>query len=39
MIVANAAGPVPKSSRSQSSSPPVVEPTMTHDPRVVEKPV
>jgi hypothetical protein len=35
-IVATAAGPVPNDPRSQSSVPPVVEPTMTQLPRVVE---
>jgi len=39
VMVATAAGPVPKAPRSQSSVPPVVGPTMTQVPRVVEKPV
>ena len=39
VIVAKAAGPVPKSSRSQSRSPPVAGPTMTQEPLVVVKPV
>jgi hypothetical protein len=39
VIVPNAAGPVPSEPRSQSSVPPVIEPTIVHVPRVVEKPV
>jgi hypothetical protein len=38
-MVAIAAGPVPMDPRSQSSCPPVSEPTITHDPRSVENDV
>ncbi len=38
VMVATAAGPVPKEPRSQSRSPPVGRPTMTQEPLVVEKP-
>jgi hypothetical protein len=39
VTVAKAAGPVPMEPRSQSRVPPVVPPTMTQAPRVVEKAV
>ncbi len=39
VMSAKAAGPVPKSPRSQSSVPPINEPTITHEPRVVVNPV
>jgi len=39
LMVPTAAGPVPNAPRSQSSVPPVMGPTMTQVPRVVEKPV
>jgi len=38
VIVAKAAAPVPMEPRSQSSVPPVIEPTITHDPRSVVNP-
>jgi hypothetical protein len=38
VMSANAPAPVPKEPRSQSSVPPVVEPTMAQLPRLVEKP-
>ena len=39
VIVAKAAAPVPMEPRSQSSVPPVVEPTITHEPRSVANPM
>lgn len=39
VMVATAAGPVPKEPRSQSRVPPVIEPTRAQEPLVVEKPV